>query len=113
MSSLSTSSPTPPSTSAAPSPDRIAFPVLSESDLAAIRPIAGSVSFADGEVVFHAGDAELDLFVVEEGAVEIINPADENRQVVTHGPGQFAGDIDLLTRRPVIVTGIARGSTRL
>src|ERR1700721_50882 len=51
--------------------------------------------------------------VVEAGAIEIVNPADENRHIVTHGPGQFAGDIDLLTRRPVIVTGIARGPTRL
>src|SRR5207237_253030 len=33
--------------------------------------------------------------------------------VVTHRPGQFAGDIDLLTRRPVIVNGIARGPTKL
>src|SRR5262249_27376439 len=28
-------------------------------------------------------------------------------------PGQFAGDIDLLTRRPVIVNGVARGKTKL
>jgi len=55
----------------------------------------------------------LDLFVVESGAIEILNPSDENRHVVTHGPGEFAGDIDLLTRRPVIVTAIARGPTRL
>ena len=54
----------------------------------------------------------MDLFVVESGVLEILNPSDDNRHVVTHGPGQFAGDIDLLTRRPVIVTGIARGRTR-
>src|SRR3989441_6958952 len=39
--------------------------------------------------------------------------ADGGRHVVTHGPGEFAGDIDLLTRRPVIVTAVARGRTRL
>jgi thioredoxin reductase (NADPH) len=32
---------------------------------------------------------------------------------VTHGPRQFAGDIDLLTRRPVIVNAVARGKTKL
>src|SRR5207248_519191 len=47
------------------------------------------------------------------GAIEILNPSDDNRHVVTHTPGQFAGDIDLLTRRPVIVTGVARGRTKL
>src|SRR5207249_1707374 len=82
-------------------------------DLAELKPLASSCTFEDGQAVFRAGDADLDLFIVETGAIEIINPSDDNRHVVTHGPGQFAGDIDLLTRRPVIVTGIARGRTRL
>src|SRR5258706_9898958 len=90
-----------------------AFPRLSAAELAALKPLSVPCSFGDGQVVFRAGDADLDLFVVESGAIEIVNPADDNRHVVTHGPGQFAGDIDLLTRRPVIVSGIARGHTRL
>src|ERR1700733_13952313 len=97
----------------APSPNPIAFPRLDANDLAALKPLSSSCSFEDGQTVFRAGDAELDLFVVESGAIEIINPSDHNRHVVTHGPGQFAGDIDLLTRRPVIVTGVARGPTQL
>src|SRR5687767_4129879 len=99
-----------PATSAS---DTIAFPHLDANDLATLRPLATCCSFDDGEFVFRAGDADLDLFVVEAGAIEILNPADENRHVVTHGPGQFAGDIDLLTRRPVIVNAIARGRTKL
>src|SRR5436190_15409318 len=93
--------------------DVIAFPSLTANDLALLRPMAVSCSFEDGETIFRAGDAELDLFVVESGAMEILNPSDGNRSVVTHGPGQFSGDIDLLTRRPVIVTAVARGRTRL
>src|SRR5882724_10638174 len=93
--------------------NEIAFPQLLASELAPLRPLATSCTFEDGETVFQAGDADLDLFVVESGAIEILNPSDNNRHVVTHGPGQFAGDIDLLTRRPVIVTGIARGPTQL
>ena len=83
------------------------------NDLASLKPMAEPCSFEDGETIFRAGDAELDLFVVESGAMEILNPSDGNRSVVTHGPGQFAGDIDLLTRRPVIVTAVARGRTQL
>jgi thioredoxin reductase (NADPH) len=93
--------------------DPIAFPVLDANDLAALRPLSSSVSFKDGETIFRVGDADLDLFVVETGGIEILNPSDDNRRIVMHGPGQFAGDIDLLTRRPVIVTGVARGATRL
>jgi thioredoxin reductase (NADPH) len=95
------------------SSDSIAFPHLDPTDLAALKPLASTCTFEDGETVFRAGDADLDLFVVESGAIEIRNPSDDNRHVVTHGPGQFAGDIDLLTRRPVIVTAYARGHTRL
>ena len=91
----------------------IAFPKLDTGDLELLKPHGESVSYTDGQTVFRAGDADLDLFVVESGGLEIINPSDGNNHIVTHGPGQFAGDIDLLTRRPVIVTGIARGPTRL
>jgi thioredoxin reductase (NADPH) len=96
-----------------PTTDAIAFPHLSATDLALLQPMSVSCSFQDGETIFNAGDADVDLFVIESGAVEILNPADGGRHVVTHGPGQFAGDIDLLTRRPVMVTGIARGETQL
>src|SRR2546426_3778917 len=80
--------------------DAIAFPSLTANDLASLKPMAASCSFEDGETIFRAGDADLDLYVVESGAVEILKPSDGNRSVVMHGPGQFAGDIDLLTRRP-------------
>src|SRR5947207_13004061 len=106
-------SPDAPGSSAASPHNEIAFPVLDASDLAALKPLAKECSFEDGQHVFRAGDADLDLFIVESGGIEILNPADGNKHVVTHGPGQFAGDIDLLTRRPVIVNGIARGYTEL
>ncbi len=91
----------------------IAFPRLDAHDLMILKPLSESVSFSDGEIIFHAGDVDLDLFVVETGGIKIVNPSDENRHVVTHGPGQFAGDIDLLTHRPVMVTGVASGQTQL
>ncbi len=91
----------------------IAFPRLEAHDMMLLKLLSDSVSFSDGEIIFHAGDVDLDLFVVETGGIKIVNPADENRHIVTHGPGQFAGDIDLLTHRPVILTGIAYGPTQL
>src|SRR5580765_5446645 len=45
--------------------DPQAFPELDDADLAAIRALAIPCEFEDGQIVFHAGDAELDLFVVE------------------------------------------------
>src|SRR5215831_2734250 len=92
--------------------DVVAFPKLTAGDLAQLKPLATPCSFENGETVFRAGDPEVDLFVVESGEVAILNPADGN-VIVTYGPGQFSGDIDLLTRRPVLVTGVAHGQAQL
>src|SRR5215475_1385492 len=91
----------------------IAFPHLTARDLEELRPFGTPCSYEDGQVIFSAGEDAIDLFVVESGAMEILNPAQDNRSVVTHGPGQFSGDIDLLTRRPPVVTGVARGLRHL
>src|SRR5438105_2097185 len=90
-----------------------AFPSLTEQEMALLRPIARTQELADGETAFRAGDADIDFFVVESGLLDIINPANGNALVATHHPGHFTGDVDLLTRRPVIVTAVARGPTRL
>src|SRR5207249_3342678 len=75
--------------------------------------LATPCDYADGDVIFRAGQAEIDLYIVESGEIEIRNPTDGDHVIVAHGPGQFSGDIDLLTGRPVIVTAVARGKTRL
>ncbi len=92
---------------------KLLSPTLAAREIALIKPLATVCEFADGEIIFRAGQAEIDLFIVETGAIEIQNPIDGHRLIVTHGAGQFSGDIDLLTGRPVIVTAVARGATRL
>jgi thioredoxin reductase (NADPH) len=91
----------------------VAFPQLTRAELALVKPLATSCDFADGEIIFPAGQAEIDLYIVETGQIEIRNPAADNRLIVTHEPGQFSGDIDLLTGRPVLVSAVARGATRV
>src|SRR5579872_4820815 len=90
-----------------------AFPTLSEDELAQIAPLGEHCEFDDGAVIFKAGDRDIDLWIVEAGELQIINPTDGDREVVVHLPGEFAGDIDLLTRRPVVVTARCRGRTQL
>lgn len=90
-----------------------AFPALDERDLAALEPFGRECDYADGEQVLRSGEAEADMLVVKSGALRITNPIDDNRHVVTHTAGQFTGDIDLLTGRPIIVDGFAEGPTRV
>jgi thioredoxin reductase (NADPH) len=93
--------------------DKEAFPTLDEEEMQALRRIARPMDCADGDILFKAGDAEIDLFVVESGEVDILNPSDGNSLIVTHEAGTFAGDIDMLTRRRVIVTAKVRGAARV
>ncbi len=96
-----------------PQIEEVAFPQLTSTELALVKPLATPCDYADGETIFRSGQAEIDLYIVESGQVEIRNPTDGDRLIVTHEPGQFSGDIDLLTGRPVIVTAVARGATRV
>ncbi len=89
-----------------------AFAKLTQSELTLVETLGTKVDFVDRQVLFRAGDAKIDLFVVLEGTVDIVNPSDGNRLVVTHDPGAFIGDIDLLTGRPVLVTAIASGKAK-
>ena len=93
--------------------EEAAFPRLTDAELKLVRPLATAREYADGDTIFKAGDADIDLYVVESGHIEIQNPTNGHAVIATHDPGQFSGDIDLLTRRPVIVTGVARGPTRV
>lgn len=90
-----------------------AFPVLDESELKLVRRVGELATLAPGDVLFESGEADVDFFVVLTGKVEVVNPTDDDRHVAEHGPGQFVGDIDLLTRRAVIVTAVAREETQV
>src|ERR1700685_2966916 len=90
-----------------------AFPRLSAVEFAVLKSLATPHDYADGDIIFRAGQADIDLFVVESGLIDILNPTNDNQVIATHEPGQFSGDIDLLTGRPVIVTAVARGQSRV
>lgn len=90
-----------------------AFPRLTSAELALVKPLAKACDYAEGDIIFRAGQPDIDLYVVESGRMEIRNPTDGDRLIVVHEPGHFSGDIDVLTGRPVIVTAVAKGPTRL
>ena len=90
-------------------PDRqevISSPELSASELAEITPFGVELPVAAGQLLFEAGEASYDLFVVLEGAVEVVrsNGADE-AVVAAFGPGNFVGELTLLTGQRRFLTG--------
>jgi thioredoxin reductase (NADPH) len=95
---------------AAPGADET-FPVLTAAQVARIAGFARERSVPDRHVLWSAGDRNRPLYVVLAGAIAVLS--DRDQVVTVHHPGGFSGDVDLLSGRPVVVTGCARGATRV
>ena len=81
-------------------PDRQAeaFPVLSPAQVDRIRPYASVRSVHAGEVLFEPGAAGMSCFVVLSGKLDIAVPGLSGERVfVTYGPGQFSGEVVLIS----------------
>jgi thioredoxin reductase (NADPH) len=86
---------------------------FSERHLAALRAISAVQRYQAGEVVLEAGEA-LDRFVlVEEGEIEVVDPATGERLLpATLMAGQFMGELSLLNGGPMTLTMRACAPTR-
>jgi thioredoxin reductase (NADPH) len=92
----------------------VAFPTLSDRDLAALSARGQAREVRAGEVLFEEGDRDLSFFVVLEGGIEIVEHSRGTPHIVTvHRPGGFTGDVDVLSGRAVLVTGRASEDGRL
>jgi thioredoxin reductase (NADPH) len=86
--------------------DPVAFPRLSAAELADMSSFGSERAVAAGEILFRAGEASYDLFVVLEGEAEVVLSGGD-REVVTavFGPGGFVGELTLLTGQRRFLTG--------
>ncbi len=75
-----------------------AFIGLTEAQLAEIAEFGTERAMTAGEMLFEAGDASYELFVVLAGRAEVVRPDGEEAVVIaSYGPGGFAGELNLLT----------------
>jgi len=83
-----------------------AFPVLTAAQIARVRPGSKLRMVKPGEILFQPGDTEVPFFVLLSGNMEIVQPdlAGE-RPVTTHGPGEFTGEITMISGQRCLVRG--------
>jgi len=83
-----------------------AFPVLTPAQIDRIRACGRVRSVQRGDILFEPNDTDLPFFVLLSGAMEIVQPdLDGERRLVTHGPGNFTGEITLITGQKSLVRG--------
>lgn len=89
-------------------PDRQAeaFPVLTPAQIARIRSHANVRSVQAGEVLFEPGKLGMSCFVLISGKLDIAMPRLSGEQVfVTYGPGQFSGEVVLISGARALARG--------
>ncbi len=82
---------------------------LGRKDLEEVGRLAEEVDLPAGKVLMHQGDLGREFYVIISGTVDIVR---DGKHVRSMGPGEFFGDIALVTERPrtatVTVTSDAR-----
>jgi thioredoxin reductase (NADPH) len=88
-----------------PTEEEIAFPILNDSDLAIFRRRGHPRTVRAGDTLFSEGDRNFCFYIVVEGAIAIVeHSSGEERLVRMHGPGEFTGDVDMLSGRSALIT---------
>lgn len=88
-----------------PLADAVAFPKLTEAELAEVSLFGERRTFTKDEALFCAGDYPFNSHAILSGMIRIVDVSTGERVVfVRYGAGYFTGDIDLFTRRPSVVS---------
>jgi thioredoxin reductase (NADPH) len=86
-----------------------AFPRLDDNQRTRLRGLGRVRKVEPGEVLFAAGDESSDFFIIESGAVAIVQGLGrENRLIAIHGAHRFLGELNLLTGQRLYLSGVVR-----
>ena len=87
------------------------FPTLTPAQIKRIAAHGRSRSISAGEVLVEAGAHVVPFFVVTAGRIEAVRPSGTTETLVAvHGPGQFTGEVNMLSGRPALLRSRARES---
>jgi thioredoxin reductase (NADPH) len=86
------------------------FPTLEQAEVERLRRFGEVHAFAAGEALAKTGTVGLGLIVILGGKVEITRRAEAGRSepIVTHGRGEFMGELAQLAGRPALVDACAQ-----
>ncbi len=80
------------------------FPTLTAAQIQRIAMRGQLREIRSGEVLIEAAAQVVPFFVVTKGKVDIVLPSGTIETLVTvHGPGQFTGEVNMLSGRPALV----------
>jgi thioredoxin reductase (NADPH) len=88
---------------------QVAFPTLSDEQIEMLKPMGELRKTQAGEVLFKSGHRPVMMVVVLSGRTEVIENTDGNEHAVSStSPGQFVGELTLLTGQVPFATCVVR-----
>lgn len=88
------------------------FPELTEQQLEILKEFGEEISVKKGEIIIKEGDKHYPFYAVIEGCIEIQDPANNYKEIVSHKENHFSGDVDMLSERAAIFQAIAGSDSR-
>jgi thioredoxin reductase (NADPH) len=89
------------------------FPKLNAAQIERARSHGRTRRAEAGQILFEQGESNRGIFIVV-GAIDIVNPSAGGDKVVTvHLPGDFTGEVNLLSGRSSLVRGQASEASEL
>jgi len=88
------------------------YPTLDSLEIERVRRFGDARAFQPGDSLWTFGDVAPGLMVVIAGKVAVTerDHFDNHKPIVIHGPGNFLGELALLSSRPALVDAIAQDS---
>src|ERR1700730_17455540 len=89
-------------------------PVLTAPQLEVLRRYGAEQRVAPGDVLFRDGDETYDLIVLLQGEAQIVEHYGQPDEfvIVTYRPGEFMGEIGLLTGQRAYLTAVVSAPGR-
>jgi thioredoxin reductase (NADPH) len=83
-----------------------ALPVLTAAQIGRVRAGSKLRHVQKGEILFEPDDTNVPFFVLLSGSMEIVQPdLTGERLITTHGPGEFTGEMTMISGRRCLVRG--------
>jgi thioredoxin reductase (NADPH) len=80
------------------------FPKLTSVQIERLKQANSTRQVPEGEVLINQGDAGVPFYVVISGRLDIVQPTYRGEiTIVQHGPGEFTGEMNMLTGRRSLV----------
>jgi HEAT repeat protein len=85
------------------------FADLSPEELKQVASIAGEHIFKHGEAFVSEGELGDEMYIVVSGRVRVVKGEQGGKELAMRGPGEFVGEMSILTHEPRMASLIAEG----